>query len=579
MNNVPQRIYAVFFIPILFLFSCLQLKSAAGPYYLGNNLDPSYLYLVNSLYILNGLPPDFIQHPGTTLQLWGALVIRCVAGPIPFGQLVENVYRNPEVFLNAIYYSILAVNIGSLIALGWYLLLKLRRVVWVIVVQGSVLLIAVWNASGVAQGDIPVVANVNAENFFIGITNIYSLLLLKLYFDRKDGKIKFSGHRLAALFGFIGGIGIVTKTLFLGWAIAPFFLIKDWKGRVIFVLTLLLNIGLWTMPIWPNLKHMVSWYTTALTHSGNHGAGAFSIFDFGNFYNNFSRIITENLFYFGICLMIVGKLLVSFLNRNKQSSKETKDSLAVEFVCVMLAVVFFTMLVIARQHASHYMVPTVNFLGLLCFFAGQIWPVKEFFLGAILVVFTVFNMTFVSTTATKLSRMSTENYNFFKKVYSDYKDAIVCGFYRSSSPAFAMQFGDENQGRLAYVDVLQKVYPNTVFFHYWNRYFYDGRDVINYVDLKEHFPRILLYGSHLPESFNKKYIKVREIAASSSEGLYEVERVTIEEALTAFSLSKDFEAHQQYVQAYALAQEAKALGMINIDPYMESLLKKIIQTP
>lgn len=48
----------------------LWLRLSAGPFWLGSNLDPSYLYLFNAAYILDGIAPMFTDHPGTTLQLF-----------------------------------------------------------------------------------------------------------------------------------------------------------------------------------------------------------------------------------------------------------------------------------------------------------------------------------------------------------------------------------------------------------------------------------------------------------------------------------------------------------------------------
>lgn len=592
MKYSSSRTFFVCLVPMLFLVLCLHLKFSTGPYYLGNNNDPAYLYLVNSLYILDGLAPDFIQHPGTTLQLLGAVVIRCMAGTIPFAQLPENVYRNPEHYLQAIYYCVLGFNIVSLFALGRYALLKSGRVFEAILVQSSVFLISAWSWQGVSEGDIPVVANVNAEDFFIAITNIYGLLLLKLYFAQKEGGFKSSTdlsigatgmpkglQRLAGALGFIGAVGVVTKTIFLAWALAPVCLVKSWKERCVFILAFSVGVGMLTVPIWPNIGHMINWYTAALTHTGTHGSGSTGLVDLRILSENFRNIIHQNAFYSAVYFIIGFRVIWTLLEKYSRRSLVVADPLALRFTTVMCLAVLITMLFIARQCAGHYMVPTVSLLGVMCFFAGRTWPIAWGVLRAGLVPVIVLNAGLALMAATKLAQINTDIYNFSKKAYGEYKDAVICSYYRSSSPAFALQFGDENQGHLAYVEILQKIYPNTVFFHYWNRYFYDGRHVISYSDLKDRFGRVLLYGNRLPEQFNQSYIKVREIAASRSERLYEVQSVTIEDAIKAFYMSKVLEAGHRYAYAYALAKEAKSLGLSNIDPYMNDLLKKIIESP
>lgn len=533
MKLSDRQFPVIFLIPALFLLFCLYLKSAAGPFYLGNNNDPAYLYLVSSLYLLDGLTPGFIQHPGTTLQILGAIIIRLMAGPVPFDLLLENVYKNPEFFLHGIYYGLLAMNTISIVLLGWYVLLRSNRIFWAFLVQSSAVLALSWNFIGVAQGNIPVVVNVSAENLLIALTNFYGLLLLKMYFDQKEGRV-VRPRCWAAVLGILCAAGLVTKTLFLAWALAPFFLIKDRKEKAVFVLMFLTSVGIWTIPIWPNLDHLMDWYGTVMTHTGSSGEGAKGFVDFGTLGRNFLSLMRDNAFFCfvwaGIYLMAMGSLFRIFRNRLPAAP----DALAFRYVLVLCSAVFVTMLLIARQTAAHYIVPTVNLLGVLCFFACQAWLIKEgIMMRAVLILLILLNTGSSLWAGTKLAGINAENQAFSKKAYSEYGNCVVCGYYRSSSPAFALQFGDENQGHLAYVDVLKKMYPDTVFYHYWNRYFYDGRDIINYEDLKLRYPCIMLYGSRLPEEFNTKFIKVREIASSLSEGLYNVERVTIEEALEA----------------------------------------------
>ncbi len=63
-------------IPIVVLCSSLYLKEKTGPYFYGQNFDPEYAYLLNSLMILNSQAPYHVDHPGTPLQVLGSIVIQ-----------------------------------------------------------------------------------------------------------------------------------------------------------------------------------------------------------------------------------------------------------------------------------------------------------------------------------------------------------------------------------------------------------------------------------------------------------------------------------------------------------------------
>ncbi len=54
----------------------LFIANVEGPYYGKSRFDPSYAYLFNALDIEQGVAPFLIQHPGTTVQLVGAAVLR-----------------------------------------------------------------------------------------------------------------------------------------------------------------------------------------------------------------------------------------------------------------------------------------------------------------------------------------------------------------------------------------------------------------------------------------------------------------------------------------------------------------------
>src|SRR5882757_4555174 len=65
-------VFAAFFTFAIGLF----LASMEGPYYIKDRADPSYAYLFNALDIDQGFSPYVIHHPGTTVQLIGAAVLR-----------------------------------------------------------------------------------------------------------------------------------------------------------------------------------------------------------------------------------------------------------------------------------------------------------------------------------------------------------------------------------------------------------------------------------------------------------------------------------------------------------------------
>src|SRR6266496_3808181 len=63
-------------IPVLFFGIASVFNSGRGPFYCGYYYDPDYNYLFNALNLSLGFRPEHIDHPGTTVQLFGAAIIK-----------------------------------------------------------------------------------------------------------------------------------------------------------------------------------------------------------------------------------------------------------------------------------------------------------------------------------------------------------------------------------------------------------------------------------------------------------------------------------------------------------------------
>ena len=96
----PGPIICLFFIILVSIFIIIQFKIAAGPFWLSQNSDPDYQYLLNSLNIAQGKGVGHTDHPGTPVQISGAILLKLSAPTAPVISLQENVLRYPEKYLN-----------------------------------------------------------------------------------------------------------------------------------------------------------------------------------------------------------------------------------------------------------------------------------------------------------------------------------------------------------------------------------------------------------------------------------------------------------------------------------------------
>src|SRR6185436_19337927 len=89
----------VFVAPLLLTLTFLLIRTLTGPFYLGTNYDPDYAYLFNSLNLAVFHPPRHIDHPGTPVQLVGALVLRAQHPVASNVDLAFDTIRNSEIRL------------------------------------------------------------------------------------------------------------------------------------------------------------------------------------------------------------------------------------------------------------------------------------------------------------------------------------------------------------------------------------------------------------------------------------------------------------------------------------------------
>ena len=111
-----RRLYypVLLILPVLLALTTVYLNNARGPFWLGPNLDPDYVYLLNACNMAEFKKVGHIDHPGTTVQVLGAIIIRTVHF-FHFStddDLQTDVLKRPEYYLNAINTVFAVLNAG-----------------------------------------------------------------------------------------------------------------------------------------------------------------------------------------------------------------------------------------------------------------------------------------------------------------------------------------------------------------------------------------------------------------------------------------------------------------------------------
>src|SRR4051812_23398923 len=102
MRRIP--LYLLFLvIPALMVVTTLRTGVAMGPSWVGMNHDPGLQYVLNSLNFATLRPVGHTAHPGTPVQIAGAVILRVVhLVAAPAGEdLQAHVLANPDLYLRS----------------------------------------------------------------------------------------------------------------------------------------------------------------------------------------------------------------------------------------------------------------------------------------------------------------------------------------------------------------------------------------------------------------------------------------------------------------------------------------------
>ena len=297
--------------------------------------DPDYGYLFNSLLLLDGKSPWHIDHPGTPVQMIGALVMPAwhwLTGTEP--TLVADFFRHSLGYHRAVILTGFAAFLLSQWFCGWRLL-----------------------RAGLSP---PAVLLAQATPFFLFETAFYfrhtspetwiaalSLLLVPMVWE---------GRALAA--GVLTGV-ILTLKIYS----APLVLLllalprpRDWLLAGAAAAFMLLNItSLW----WEHLPRWSNWITLLSTRQGNYGTGPEGQPGLATLWENLLRLSKPELG----ALVAVLALALPFLAWARFTRRERQPG--PRFGPELLAGFFLVLMAVRHTPVPRYLIPLVAPLGLL----------------------------------------------------------------------------------------------------------------------------------------------------------------------------------------------------------------------
>lgn len=457
-------------VPVLFWISGTLLKEAQGPYYL-NFYDPSYAYLINSLNLaqMNGYGVGHFDHPGTTVQTAGAVIVKIFYSLRNSGDdIVADVLKNPEEYLLLINRVFGMISTLFLLLLGISILKVSGNLAYALLIQCSPFT-SMENFYGYII--------VTPDNLLI-LTSVCLLGILIYYLHSKDENIS-SSPVIIVSFALVMAFGMATKISFFPMAVFPLLLIKGVKGKMTFIGVALIAFILFVLPAIGNYEEFAKWVKNLIIRSGHYGEGEATVINPNEFFEHLGLIFKKDTFFLVTYAATIVAVILGLSKRKLISTDESKQKQFKMLILVFIAVTI-QILIVAKQYRQHYMIPafmlSIFSLSLCASLLASFFNSMKIIYGRIVIFVLIvgwgtyqvlFNYdlgSFQKNEAAKIDKMLRE----------DFEGRFVVSTFATAGKQPALAFGVSYAGSQTdrYRTMLCELQQNHIFYNPWKKIFY-----------------------------------------------------------------------------------------------------------
>jgi len=502
--------YLLFIIPLILLFVCLKIER---PKY---GCDPEYAYLLNSLNNAYFNAAGHIDHPGTTLQVFGAVVLR-TAHLFDFSSdddLQTAVLKNPDHYVEILNKILLLLNIFIFIYVG-FVVYKYSQNIWIsFIVQLTPLY------SGVI---VEFLATKVTPELFLSIASVLLLAQLIKY-NYEPGK---NINKKIILFSLISGFGVATKVNFIPIIIIPLIVLPSIRNKFLYFIGTIISFMIFTIPIMSQYNTFYQWITAMLTHKGIYGGGESGFIDIVTYIPNIKYLLEYDPA-FSITLVISFLVIIVSLLFNLFNKKKMSISLKILIALVISQIL--DILIVAKHVNGYYLYPS------FCLFGGNLffiiicikqlcndlayklkWQIQIF--SVLIILATSLYITPIIKKIIYSYKLNRYDYNvcnqLIQKSYNNYTK--ICSSPYSFVKYSALYFGNVYSKRQN-LQTLNDLYPKYKNIYDWNT------DTITIVDLLKKNKNIALIGSGIYNetitNFEKKGVTLNSVYNGATISIY-----------------------------------------------------------
>ncbi len=326
---------SLFVLPLLFVAAALALRQAGGAFWEWHVADPSYFYLFDAVHLVRLQPPGQSFHPGTPVQLLGALALK-LANPLSSGaEIAARAFADPEAHLRVISNALIAVDAAALLAAGF--------------------------AARAFAGNLALALFVQAAPFFsmVILKNAYHakpeslLIAVALMLAILVFRARAPSRGLAVAFGVVAGLGVATKLTAAPVFLLPLFLLGGFRGIALYAASAAAAFALFTFPAWPNFAKVAEFTLAVLARSGAYGGGSQLVIDLARYPRDVIDVASRPVVHLQLLFGWVALAIWAWRRRRGLAV----PAFELRALAGLALAVLVQVLAVAKQPTANYMVP------------------------------------------------------------------------------------------------------------------------------------------------------------------------------------------------------------------------------
>ncbi|HYZ74869.1 MAG TPA: hypothetical protein VE641_17450 [Chthoniobacterales bacterium] len=494
-------------IPVTFLVTVRQLTKAKGPQWLPFTFENPYNYLFNSLLLLKGQAPYSIDHPGTTTQVLGAIILRA-SSLASNDDLIKKVLQQPEHYIRILHWALLIFTVLVLWLVPWLtagasgsriigLLIQapslfFGTLLWYGILFGPDLMLVPFSVTAVCCCTLLVIlSRFEDHSFLLGIGG---------------GSAASSSPRrvrtpaIAAVTGLVCALGIATKLTFFPLIFISMLCCRSRRNLLAFAISFIVGLAFAFLPIYSQLSRLLTWTFNLGIHSGRYDTGSIGLPPSGVYIDSLLNLVqTEPLV---IVIPIVATIVLlsfSILSRSGPHPNKVARNTALVLLLIQVISVFL----IAKEMGIHYLIPLslTTGLNLVLLFQACREIDRPNFRKAIgwitLVALLAFGgVSFVEGTLDRYEGL-TEDRRDLVRLYRHAEEVtrndVRVDYFFSDSPTYPLCYGNDWAGG-AFGSLLSTLYPNRLFLDVFNSQFKTFTEWITPEEIRKKYDHLYFFG-------------------------------------------------------------------------------------